>query len=210
MKRFIKHSLLLLASITFVLLWQNKYVSIYTNALVGLLTLFYIIFIFSKKFKLGVSNINIATCLLLTTTILLLVFFTGQLNSYLFFLLYFLLFYISFTLLPESVFVFSLTLLIIFAPHLIKNGIYTDGTQLASLLLLTPLAYFFGKEIQAHEKNEKRRQQITNIAMDATRHISDDVGQILHMQESTLLPIDLKRLKDIKNQADILKNDLSS
>lgn len=89
---------------------------------------------------------------LILTCILLLVASTGGITSPIFFLLYFLLFGITVMYEPIVIFVFVTGMIFAFFQQAIANDIFSNMIRLGSLLLLSPLAYFFGTEFKKKEK----------------------------------------------------------
>jgi predicted membrane protein len=160
----------------------------------------------SRFNKEDFANLSTACCL--TIAILLVIASTGGISSFLFFLLYFLLFYLAVIFEPACVFVFTLALalLCIFASHMTTDGLLVNSSKLFTLLLLCPLSYFFGKEIQTHEA-KSRQKQACGLAAD---QINLDAKQILQNSADRLEHEDLMNLQDILVQTESLsQEDLS-
>lgn len=94
-----------------------------------------------------------------STLITLIVFTSNGLNSPVFFLIYFLLFVIAFQNPPSTTLSYSLLLILLFSQSL--NSL-TSLLPLLSLLLITPLAWFIGKQYLDNRKLE------TDLAVDET------------------------------------------
>jgi len=124
----------------FLFIWTQSPLASYNLQLIAVCT---VIFLINKKISRSQSLASPVYSIVFSIIVLLLVTETGGLNSSLFFLIYFLLFGIA--LLSSTPVVLSLTLGIIafFAPSLNSNR---AAIQLASLLLITPLAIFFGRQ----------------------------------------------------------------
>jgi hypothetical protein len=99
-------------------------------------------------------------------SLLLLIFVSGGLASPIFFLVYFLLFAVTFMLEPIIIFVFTASLLGLFAQEFQQDIIF-NSLRLGSLLLLSPLAFIFGLE------NKKREKLTAQIEDNATKIIED-------------------------------------
>jgi hypothetical protein len=142
-RKLIYHNLILLSVITFAFFWSYGALKDSTIQLISLLTLIYIGFqILTKKTRLNYkAEIDLT---LLTLIVFLIVFYTGGLESQLFFLIYFLLFGISMLFEPIT----SLTLALISSLFLALGveDLWSNMFLFGSLFLITPLAIFFGTQ----------------------------------------------------------------
>ncbi|MDP3955561.1 MAG: hypothetical protein Q8Q15_04355 [bacterium] len=149
--RFLLHSAFLVLSIVLTFAWtKNPTLSLYTLQATAVLVLVY----FANQFFGRHRGFGLAIDGLIFTTItLLLVSQTGGLASPLFFLFYLLLFGLALFFEPIPTLVFSIMLVAFFAGQA-KN---LEGiVQLASLVIITPLALFFGKQyVQLLEKEKE-------------------------------------------------------
>lgn len=140
------------------------------------------------------SNIEVFT---ITLALLLAIFLTGGLASSLFFLLYLLLFGIVFLFEPRSVFVLLLGLSIVFFQSLNEGDLLSNLIKLGSLTFLSPIAYFFGREFQKHEKLKEE--------------IEDKTGQILEDAEAIKNQVKnedaISELEDIEKKAEELRSE---
>ncbi len=148
-------------------LWTTtENLSFYTLQLVGLLILIYFLKNSLKQQKpttTNLSNINkVLDVLILTSVILLLIFSTGGLSSPLFFLTYFLLFGISFLFEPKLSIAYSIIMIVFFG---YQSGIGPSSSlgesphnllRLFSLLLVSPLALFFGQQFLQNLADKNR------------------------------------------------------
>lgn len=89
---------------------------------------------------------------LLALLINIIIFSTNGLNSPFFFLIYFFLFFIAFQNPTSSTLTYSLFLVLILSQSL---NSFTSVITLSSLLLITPLAWFMGRQFSEKIKNEK-------------------------------------------------------
>ena len=139
------HTLFLVLAVALTFLWtQNPSLTPYNLQAIGLLLLFY----FAGKFISG-SKARLSAALdavIFTILILFLVTSTGGVRSPVFFLLYFLLFAVSLLFEPIAAIVTSLLLVLFFSFSLRFNFDNTALINLASLLLITPLANLFGRK----------------------------------------------------------------
>lgn len=144
---FLIHSLFLSVAILLSFIWvKNPNLSIYTLQLVGLFILLYFVLGRLKNLKQPVDKTGqLVTSIIFTMVVMLLVFSTGGINSPLFFLTYFLLFGLSLTLDPNITVVLSLLLMLFLFLHHPTNTL-DNLLPIFSLILITPLSIFFGKE----------------------------------------------------------------
>ncbi len=128
---------------------------------------------------------------IITTTLLIAVFLTGGINSSLYFLLYFLLFGIVFLFEPATVFVLLVGLMLVFFQSITEGDLISNLIKLGSLVLLSPISYFFGLEFQKRDKLEKE--------------IEDKTGQIIEDAEVLLKNSESKSDRDIDEIDDIIE-----
>lgn len=84
--------------------------------------------------------------------VLLIIFLTGGIKSPIFFLAYFLLFGITFIFEPFATFVFLVCIAALFLPESLQDDVAGNLFKLGSLMVLVPIAYFFGREYKKREK----------------------------------------------------------
>ncbi len=210
---FVAFTLTLTSAVVF--FWVQSPLSTYNLQLTALLA---ILFLASQKFLGHHLLAHPLNLVIFSTVTLLLVSETGGLESPIFFVVYFLLF--GTALLSSTPIVLTLTLLIMifFSPSLVSiNAVI----QLLSLLLITPLAIFFGRQYlqlldqqgeiiflkKANETNQKNlAQQETNALLwlslnlkNTLAQISNNLGQLL-TDLAHLTPEQNKNLKKIHQQ----------
>lgn len=148
--RFIWQSLLLALSFGFVFFWQHTPLSRYTIQSLGFLILLFLLISTRKKGlrKISLDGDTLWTVFTLNTLVLLIVFSTGGFSSPVFFLLYFLGFGVAFAFSPATVIVFVAGMLLNFLPLALKEDATRNLVMLGSLVLISPLAFFFGRKYQ--------------------------------------------------------------
>jgi len=218
MSKFLLHSLFLISAVVLAFFWTaNPFLSIYTLQLTAVFILLFFLNQFLARHRRGKINLTI-DAVVFTMVVMLLVTSTGGLTSPLFFLIYFLMFGLA--LFFEPLITLTLTsamiLFFIFTPT--KQNTAEEALQLFSLLLVTPLALFFGKQylqvlrdeekIKILEEEEKiAQEQIeteeTNVLLWATlelkrglmtildevSHLLGDVSHLTVSQKERLLKI---------------------
>lgn len=204
-------SILLLLSFGFVYIWQRSPLSQYTIQALGFLVFLFIL-ISAKKGKKDPNPISLFgnsswVIFILNTIILLLVFSTGGFSSSLFFLLYFLGFGIAFVFEPITVFVFVIGAILTFLPQALIDNMAENLLKLGSLGLISPLAFFFGKEYIKGEKQEEEIEKIKERTKDAADTISKDVEEVMEDEKSNLKQKDVEKLNDILEETEDLREE---
>ncbi len=203
--RVILQIISILSPFFLVFLWETAGLEGFTVPFIGLLVVAALLAMRSKKKNAEESQTSLnnyqdeMSMFVAITLVLLLIVSTGILTSPLYFLLYFLAFAIAFTLTPFSVFVYSLGVLLLFMPLTLNPFAFADFLRVGSILLITPLAYFFGKEI----KERERERQVTSEIADTIQKEAEDV---LAKKEDTLSPEEQSELVDIMKKSEELKS----
>lgn len=224
MSQVLKQALFLLSSFGVVFFWKESPLAEFTIPLLGFLIFLYLLLSSknpslwkksqslehspqqsleqNKKKTFSKDNLNI---FILNTIVFLLIFSTGSFGSPLFFLLYFISFGIAFVLLPQMVFVFILGSILIFLPDALLTKTSSEAKllvenliKLASLGLISPLAYFFGKEYQERIIHQKQDKEVAEI-------ISNEAANVLNNEEDRLSEEDKEQLVDILEETEKLK-----
>lgn len=125
----------------------------------------------------------------------------------LFFLLYFLGFSIAFVFEPGVVFTFMLGAVLVFLPDALKNDLMGNFVKVGSLVLICPLAFFFGREYRREEKQEKQIETLKEKSVKAADRITDDVDDILEEEKDTLKEEDVEKLDDILEETEEIRNE---
>lgn len=204
MSQGIFQTIVVLASFFLVFFWSKSAFTSYTPILLGGLTLLYLItsFLHRKQTSLFLTKgPKPLTVFLLTTLVVLIINLTGSINSDFFFLFYFLSFAISYLFHSEMVFVLCFAILLFFFPTMESAQTITNFIKIASLFLLAPIAYFFGKEIELREKREQQQSADAKTVTKATESIMNDVATIVKNEGKSLKETDITALKDIVTQS---------
>ncbi len=204
--------LTLIASFAVIFIWQNSPLKDFTVQMLGLFIALYLIISARKKGRgfLTMGGESPMGIFLLNSLIFLLIFTTGGLNSPLFFILYFLAFGIAFVFEPTLVFVFIIGTLLIFVPDILKSDLAMNSLKLGSVALLSPLAYFFGKEYQKNDLQNEEMLQLKEREKEAADTIAEDVEEILDNEHGNLKDKDMEKLNEILEEADDLRSEIKS
>ncbi len=204
------HSFVLLLSFGFVFAWEQGPFSGFTVQILAIIVLVYLVaqFVRRKQKKDDALWGGIPDVFTLNTAIFLLIYATGQMASWFFFLLYFLGFGITFIFEPATVFIFALGTIAIFVPEVLKNG-GNLGTyiQLGSFLLISPLPYFFGKEYRDREDEEQEIEKLSERSEEAGNTIAKDVEDVINNEKKNLKPETTEKLNEILEEAQDLRSE---
>ena len=200
-----RHALLIFASFLLVFIWENTEFSSYTIPLIGFLIFLFLIISIRNKMNLNLGGpINF---FILNTVLLLFIFSTGGLSSNLFFILYFLLFAASFIMDPRTVFIFPVGVIVIFWSQIFTGDVTSNLIKIASLALLTPLSYFFGKQFNKTRKQDDEILKTKERSAEAGSEISKDTKEVLQTAGPKLNPQEKTKLKDVLEEADDLRTE---
>ena len=171
----------------------------FTPQLIALTSIIILILYFSKR-KLSIH--------LIALLINLIVFYTNGLNSPFFFLIYFLLFVIAFQNRPTTTLSYSLFLVLILSQSL---NSYVSVISLSSLLLITPLAWFIGKEYLEKIKDDQIiAEDETDILLWHSLKLKTGLCQIIdtcaQLLSQPIIPSQKEKIHYIKNSAKSLLN----
>jgi len=175
----LKESLVIATSILFIFLVQNTLLEEYTMPILGLVIAFSAIYLILKRRRRNGTDLfigsypeiaSIIICLVLAISI------TGGIQSNLFFLLYFLLFGIAFLFEPVIIFVFVLGIGAIFLQDALLNDVFNNFIKLGSVLLLSPIAFFFSKELKNRESERRVIDEQTDIILEDAEDLRSRPG----------------------------------
>jgi len=202
--KLIYQSFLLLLSFGFVFVWQQTPLSGYTIQILGFLIFLYLIVSFRKKGSKGFAPRGESwTIFILNTVVLLLIISTGGFTSTLFFLLYFLVFGIAFVFEPPTVFVFVVGAIIFFVQDALKDDVMRNLIMLGSLGLISPLAFFFGREYRKEEVQDEKINKLEQKTEQASNKIAKDVDEVLRKDDLKLESVE--KLNNILEQTEKLR-----
>jgi len=173
MGKFLLHSLFLLLAVVVAFFWTNSpTLSLYTLQLIAIFILLFFAnhFFFRRqkksdqKAKTLIPRFNLSIdAIVFTMVVMLLVYSTGGLTSPLFFLVYFLMFGLALLFEPLVTISLATAIILLFLITPTTQEPLTEVLQLFSLILITPLALFFGSQylklLESEEKIKILRQE---------------------------------------------------
>lgn len=205
MAKFLLHSFFLIAAVILAFFWtQNPFLSYYNLQLMAVFILFFFVNQILARHHRQKINLTI-DAVVFTMIILLVVISTGGLTSPLFFLIYFLMFGLS--LLFEPLITVSLTaaivLFFLFTPS--EANPQNELLQLFSLILITPVALFFGKQYLRVLKDEEKIK-----IMEEEEKILEEQIQVEESDVLLWTCLDLKKgLTEILDETSQMLSDIS-
>lgn len=203
--RFIWQSLILIFSFLLVFIWQQTDLSQYTIQTLGFLIFLYLV-IYMRGKKLSFANDGLSV-FILQSAIMLIIFASGGLSSMFFFLLYFLSFGIGLVFEPAAVFVFALAAIAVFLPDISKDDTAANMIKIASIVLISPLGFFFGREYQKAQEQEERVETTIESSKEAADAIAHDVEDVLDEEKNVLKEDDVEKLNDILEETEALREE---
>ncbi len=205
--KLLLQTVVLTLSFATVFVWHNLSLANYTVPLLGGLIAIYLLLSLRKGGKglLSMGGEGPWGIFILNTVIFLVIFSTGLLNSPLLFLLYFLAFGIAFAFEPVSVFVFVVGAVLIFYPEAIKTDIMFNSLKLGSLLLISPLAFFFGKEYRKSDKKEVKMEALEERTKEAADTIAEDIEKVIEDEKQNLKNEDIDKLNEVLEETEDLR-----
>ncbi|MBI2031752.1 MAG: hypothetical protein HYT08_04025 [Candidatus Levybacteria bacterium] len=205
--KILLQSLLLLLSFILVFIWQQSPLANYTIQIIGFLIFIYVVSTFAgtKKIKMIFLGGPLSV-FILNTIILLFIFSTGSIASSFFFLLYFVVFALVFVFDPITIAVFCASVIMVFLPDALKDDVTGNFIRLGSLLLVSPIAFLFGREYQKgadsddHLEKEKVEGYVDEI---------EDTSKDLLEKETPRSPEEIIELKNIVSDAEKIRDEIS-
>ena len=200
---------ILILSFVVIFIWHTFPLSDYTVPLLSILIFLYMILSLRKRGKgfLNMGGEGPWGIFILNTVVLLLIFSTGSLNSPLFFLLYFLGFGIAFVFEPPVAFVFAIGAILIFAPDALKTDVITNALKIGSLILISPLAFFFGQEYRVNDQKEEAIEALEERSKDSADTISKDIEEVIKDEKANLKSKDLDKLNEVLEETEDLREE---
>ena len=207
--KFLLQTGVLILSFVIVFVWQMASLTDYTVPFLGLLIVCYLVISSRKRGKgfLSMGGEGPWGIFILNTVILLLIFSTGALNSPLFFLLYFLGFGIAFVFEPAITFVFVLGAIFVFIPDVLRSDTLNSLLKIGSLILISPLAFFFGREYRTNDEKQSEIEALEERSKDAANTISEDIEEVIKDEKANLKSEDINKLNEVLEETEELREE---
>ena len=85
-----------------------------------------------------------------------------------------------------------------------------DFIKLGSIFLISPLAYFFGRELKKDEKQTEELEALKERSADAGSTISDDVKEVIAKEKPNLKEDTTEKLNEILEESQELQEETAS
>ncbi len=205
--KLLLQAFVLVLSFVAVFVWEQTPLSGFTIQALAVLVILYLLFAARKKGQgfLTMGGDGPWGIFILNTIILLLIFATGSVSSPVFFLLYFLGFGIAFVFEPPAIFVFLIGAVLIFLPDTLAGDVTGNILRVGSLLLISPLAYFFGREYRRSDKEENDMEALSERTKEAADTISEDIEEVIKDEKENLKEEDMEKLNEILEETEDLR-----
>ncbi len=198
--KLLLQSFLLLLSFVLIFIWQESPASSFTLQAIGVLVAVYVaISIVAAQKNKRVSLGGALGIFILNTIIILFIFATGGLDSPFFFLLYLIILALVFVFEPYAIIPFASGVIMVFLPLALKGDLIGNLIKLGSVILISPLALYFGREYQKSEAEEviTRRDEI--------KEIKQSVEDVMRDEKEKLSKHDMQKLATAAKKAEELK-----
>lgn len=187
---FIANCLFLLVAVSFSYFWvNNPEVSVYTLQFVGLLIIFYFAnyYFNTKGGKIFNRKTLILDAVIFTMIIYLIVSSTGYFSSSLFFLFYFLAFGVALLFEPGVALVLMLIICLFLLSKVNEGSLYDNLAKIISLVLVAPLAVFFGRQFLIAQEAKKRIKILKDWGRFLEKDLEKTNRDFSKTEENTLL-----------------------
>lgn len=207
--KLILQALVLILSFALVFIWDQTPLSGYTIQTLGVLVVLYLVISARRKGQgfLTLGGDGPWGIFILNTIVLLLIFSTGSISSSLFFLLYFLGFGIAFVFEPPAIFVFIVGAVLVFLPDALRGDTFGNFLRVGSILLISPLAYFFGREYRKSDRDDANIEALEERTKEAADTISEDVEEVVKNEKQNLKQEDVEKLNEILEETEDLRTE---
>jgi len=93
----------------------------------------------------------------------------------------------------------------VFAPELFKTDALPNILKIGSLVLISPLAFFFGREYRVNDEKEEELEALEERSKDAADTISQDIERVIKDEKANLKEEDLQKLNEVLEETEDLR-----
>ena len=201
-KQILEGSSIVLA-VFFVFLVQNTVLITYNSYLLAILIIFSAIYISLKRRSKSPSSLfsgSPAELFGLISIIVLMVSLTNGLSSPLFFFLYFILFLLAFMCESVTIWIFLTSILLFFLPIVLQSVSSDSLIKMGSLVLISPIAYFIGREFERRQLLNRKIESKTDEIIQEARLLKED-GTPKGQDESEAIDEIIEEASSLKEDA---------
>jgi len=199
---FIANSAFLIVGLGFSYFWVNDpTISSYTLQLIGLLVIVYFgnYFLNTKRGKVMNKKTLVLDAVIFTMITYLLVSTTGYFSSPFFFLFYFLAFGVALLFEPAIAVVLMVLICLSLVGKIGEGGIYGNIAKLGSLVLVSPLAIFFGRGYLKTLEADKKIKILETWGKKVEKDLKENDKKMSETEEDTLLFLSLDLKEGLTN-----------
>jgi len=106
-----------------------------------------------------------------------------------------------------AIFVFVVGTVLIFLPDALKNDVTTNLLKIGSLVLISPLAYFFGNEFRRNDDEEAQIEALEERSREAADTIAQDIKTVIEEEKENLSVKATDKLNDILEETEDLRQE---
>ncbi len=201
-KQILEGSSIVLA-VFFVFLVQNTVLITYNSYLLAILIIFSAIYISLKRRSKSPSSLfsgSPVELFGLISIIVLMVSLTNGLSSPLFFFLYFILFLLAFMCESITIWIFLTSILLFFLPIVLQSVSSDSLIKMGSLVLISPIAYFIGREFERRQLLNRKIESKTDEIIQEARLLKED-GTPKGQDESEAIDEIIEEASSLKEDA---------
>ena len=104
-------------------------------------------------------------------------------------------------------FVFVFGSILVFIPDALKGDLLVNSLKLGSLLLISPLAFFFGSEYRQNDKQNEAIEALEERTKEAADTISEDIEDVIKDEKANLKGEDMDKLNEILEETEDLRQE---
>lgn len=108
---------------------------------------------------------------------------------------------------PRSVFIIPVSLIIIFWSQIFEKDVTANIIKIASISILSPLAYFFGVQFRKNDKESDEILKTKERAVASADEISNDVKEVIESSKSKLDSKEVDKLEEILDETEDLRSE---
>jgi mevalonate kinase len=90
-------------------------------------------------------------------------------------------------------------------PDAIKGDLLVNSLKLGSLLLISPLAFFFGLQYRQSDKQDEKVEALEERTKEAADTISEDIEEVVKDEKDSLKSEDMEKLNEILEETEDLR-----
>jgi len=98
-----------------------------------------------------------------------------------------------------------LGVILVFVPDAIRGDLLVNSLKLGSLILISPLAFFFGLQYRQSDKQDEKVEALEERTKEAADTISEDIEEVIKDEKDSLKGEDMEKLNEILEETEDLR-----